>query len=142
MKLCLNIGYSGAKLDIPIKRIQRAEALGYDTVWTSEAYGSDAITPLAWIGAQTRRAMMIDIPAQRDLKPPVYGLGANRAALFNHIQRILSIFCLSLPAVSPEDDPCNHQPQSNLLSNELGNLDQEQVTFKSIQFSIRVSISI
>jgi len=34
---------------------QEAEKLGFDSVWTSEAYGSDAITPLAWIGAQTQR---------------------------------------------------------------------------------------
>ena len=34
---------------------QEAEKLGYDSVWTAEAYGSDAITPLAWIGAQTSK---------------------------------------------------------------------------------------
>ncbi len=55
MKLALNIGYSGGRLDIPLKRIQRAEALGYDAVWTAEAYGSDAITPLAFIAGQTER---------------------------------------------------------------------------------------
>ena len=55
MKLGLSIGYSGAKLRIPIDRIKLAEHLGYDSVWTAEAYGSDAITPLAWIAAQTER---------------------------------------------------------------------------------------
>ncbi|MFV0523741.1 MAG: LLM class F420-dependent oxidoreductase [Acidimicrobiales bacterium] len=55
MKLGLAIGYSGASLRIPIERIQLAEQLGYDSVWTAEAYGSDAITPLAWIAAQTSR---------------------------------------------------------------------------------------
>ena len=55
MKLGLSIGYSGAKLRIPIERIKLAEHLGYDSVWTAEAYGSDAITPLAWIAAQTER---------------------------------------------------------------------------------------
>jgi F420-dependent oxidoreductase-like protein len=55
MKLCLNIGYSGPKMVVPMERILRAEALGFDTVWTSEAYGSDAITPLAYIGALTKR---------------------------------------------------------------------------------------
>ncbi len=35
--------------------IKEAERLGYDSVWTAEAYGSDAITPLAWIGAQTTK---------------------------------------------------------------------------------------
>jgi F420-dependent oxidoreductase-like protein len=55
MKLGLSIGYSGAQLRIPIERIQLAERLGYDSVWTAEAYGSDAITPLAFIAAQTSR---------------------------------------------------------------------------------------
>ncbi|MEM7287486.1 MAG: LLM class F420-dependent oxidoreductase [Actinomycetota bacterium] len=55
MKLGLGIGYSGSKLRIPIDRIKLAEHLGYDSVWTAEAYGSDAITPLAWIAAQTER---------------------------------------------------------------------------------------
>ena len=55
MKLGLGIGYSGAELRIPIERIQLAERLGYDSVWTAEAYGSDAITPLAFIAAHTSR---------------------------------------------------------------------------------------
>jgi F420-dependent oxidoreductase-like protein len=55
MKLGLSIGYSRATLDIPVKLIQRAEELGYDSVWTAEAYGSDAVTPLAYIAALTRR---------------------------------------------------------------------------------------
>jgi F420-dependent oxidoreductase-like protein len=55
MKLALSIGYSGPDLRIPIDRIRRAERLGYHSVWTAEAYGSDAITPLAWIAAQTER---------------------------------------------------------------------------------------
>lgn len=55
MKLGLNVGYSGAKLNLPMKMIKEADELGYDAVWTAEAYGSDAVTPLAWIGAQTER---------------------------------------------------------------------------------------
>jgi F420-dependent oxidoreductase-like protein len=55
MKLGLSIGYSRATLDIPVKLIQRAEELGYDSVWTAEAYGSDAVTPLAYIAALTKR---------------------------------------------------------------------------------------
>jgi F420-dependent oxidoreductase-like protein len=55
MKLGLSIGYSRAQLDIPVKLVQRAEELGYDSVWTAEAYGSDAVTPLAYLAALTRR---------------------------------------------------------------------------------------
>jgi F420-dependent oxidoreductase-like protein len=55
MKLGLSIGYSGAHLDVPVKLVQRAEELGYDSVWTAEAYGSDAVTPLAYLAALTKR---------------------------------------------------------------------------------------
>jgi F420-dependent oxidoreductase-like protein len=55
MKLGLSIGYSRAQLDIPVKLVQRAEELGYDSVWTAEAYGSDAVTPLAYLAALTER---------------------------------------------------------------------------------------
>ncbi len=55
MKLGLAIGYSGAHLDVPVALVQRAEELGYDSVWTAEAYGSDAVTPLAFLAAHTKR---------------------------------------------------------------------------------------
>jgi F420-dependent oxidoreductase-like protein len=48
------MGYSGAELSLNVGMAQEAEALGYHSVWTAEAYGSDAVSPLAWIGAQTR----------------------------------------------------------------------------------------
>lgn len=55
MKLGLSLGYSGPQLALPLKKVQLAERLGYDSVWTAEAYGSDAITPLAYIAAHTER---------------------------------------------------------------------------------------
>lgn len=55
MKLALVIGYSGAQMALPVARVQRAEALGYDSVWTAEAYGSDALSPLAYLAAVTSR---------------------------------------------------------------------------------------
>jgi F420-dependent oxidoreductase-like protein len=55
MKLGLAVEYAGRNVEVPIERIQRLEALGYDSVWTAEAYGSDAITPLAFIAAHTRK---------------------------------------------------------------------------------------
>jgi alkanesulfonate monooxygenase SsuD/methylene tetrahydromethanopterin reductase-like flavin-dependent oxidoreductase (luciferase family) len=45
----------GASISIDIDLIRHAEDLGYDSVWTAEAWGADAITPLAWIAAQTSR---------------------------------------------------------------------------------------
>jgi alkanesulfonate monooxygenase SsuD/methylene tetrahydromethanopterin reductase-like flavin-dependent oxidoreductase (luciferase family) len=55
MKLGFMLGYSGAALDVDVAKVQEAERLGYDSVWTAEAWGSDAVTPLAWIGAHTSR---------------------------------------------------------------------------------------
>lgn len=55
MKLGLILGYSGANLHIDIDLVKEAEKLGFDSVWTAEAWGSDAVTPLAWIAAQTSR---------------------------------------------------------------------------------------
>jgi len=55
MKLGLMLGYSGGDLQLPVERVQLAERLGYDTVWTSEAYGSDALSPLAYLAAKTER---------------------------------------------------------------------------------------
>ena len=55
MKLGLVSGYSGASMSLNMDLILHAERLGFDSVWTAEAYGSDAISPLAWIGARTSR---------------------------------------------------------------------------------------
>jgi F420-dependent oxidoreductase-like protein len=55
MRLGLISGYSGAQMGMPIDLIQEAEKSGFDSVWTAEAYGSDAIAPLAWIGALTKK---------------------------------------------------------------------------------------
>src|SRR3981081_4204526 len=55
MKLGLSIGYSKAHLDLPVALVQRAEELGYDSVWTAEAYGAAAVTPLAFRAAVTKR---------------------------------------------------------------------------------------
>jgi F420-dependent oxidoreductase-like protein len=40
-------------IQVDIERIKYAESLGYDSIWTAEAYGADAVTPAAWILAQT-----------------------------------------------------------------------------------------
>jgi len=58
MKIGISVGYSGSKMTLPIKRVQRAEELGIDSIWASETYGSDAITPLAYIAALTKRVKL------------------------------------------------------------------------------------
>ncbi|HEX7478039.1 MAG TPA: LLM class F420-dependent oxidoreductase [Polyangiales bacterium] len=55
MKLGLVVGYSGRKLTLPMGLVHEAEQLGFDSVWTSEAYGSDAVSVSAWILANTKK---------------------------------------------------------------------------------------
>jgi F420-dependent oxidoreductase-like protein len=55
MKLGVQLGYWGLGLsaDDQIAIVREAERAGYDSVWSAEAYGSDAATVLAWLAAQT-----------------------------------------------------------------------------------------
>lgn len=56
MRLALGVGYwSSGPPAGALEQIQEAERLGFDSIWTAEAYGSDALTPLAWWGASTSR---------------------------------------------------------------------------------------
>jgi F420-dependent oxidoreductase-like protein len=57
VRLGVHIGYWGLGLGAAeqLELVQEAERLGYDSVWTAEAYGSDAVTILAWLAAQTER---------------------------------------------------------------------------------------
>ena len=55
MKLGILGGNIGRKVAIDIDRIRHAENLGYDSVWTAEAWGGDAVTPAAWMLAQTEK---------------------------------------------------------------------------------------
>src|SRR6266851_2740688 len=58
MKLGLVTGYSGAQMTLDMTPILEAEKLGFESVWTAEAYGSDAISPLAWIGSRTSKVKL------------------------------------------------------------------------------------
>jgi F420-dependent oxidoreductase-like protein len=54
LRLGLNLGYWVRPADAtPL--VLAAERLGYESVWTAESWGSDALTPLAWYGARTSR---------------------------------------------------------------------------------------
>ena len=55
MRLGLNLGYWGAAPADNVALAQEAERLGFDSVWTAEAYGSDAVTTLTWLAAKTER---------------------------------------------------------------------------------------
>ena len=55
MRLGLNLGYFGTAVADDARLVTEAESLGYDSVWTAEAYGADAVTPLAYLAAITDR---------------------------------------------------------------------------------------
>ncbi len=56
LKLGLNVGYwAGGPPPGAAESVQEAERLGFESIWTAEAYGSDALMPLAWWGSATER---------------------------------------------------------------------------------------
>jgi F420-dependent oxidoreductase-like protein len=57
MKLGVHVGYWGLGMGASdqLAVVQEAERLGYDSVWSAEAYGSDAATVLAWLAGQTSK---------------------------------------------------------------------------------------
>src|SRR5215469_13617954 len=55
MRLGLNFGYWGSEPTDNISIALEAERLRYHSLWTAEAYGSDAVTPLTWLAARTER---------------------------------------------------------------------------------------
>jgi F420-dependent oxidoreductase-like protein len=70
VKLGLSVGYwsAGHGPAQQLAAVREAERLGYDSVWTAEAYGSDAATVLGWIAGQTTRirigAGILQMPAR------------------------------------------------------------------------------
>jgi F420-dependent oxidoreductase-like protein len=70
VKLGLDLGYSGAQMALPMDKILLAEKLGFDSVWTAEAYGSDAFTPLAFIAGQTKKLRLATGIAQLAARTP------------------------------------------------------------------------
>ncbi len=55
MKLGLNLGFLTSSNPNPVPLALEAEKLGYDSVWVAEAWGSDAVSLLSWVGASTAR---------------------------------------------------------------------------------------
>jgi F420-dependent oxidoreductase-like protein len=70
MRLGINFGYQdwGTGLANAVALAQEAEGLGYHSVWTAEAYGTDAVTPLTWLMAHTERlnfgSAILQMPAR------------------------------------------------------------------------------
>ena len=71
LKLGLGLDlYRGAELDVPVAAVQLAERLGYHSVWTAEAYGADALSPLAFLAAHTSRIKLATGVVQIDARTP------------------------------------------------------------------------
>ncbi|MFG2191387.1 LLM class F420-dependent oxidoreductase [Streptomyces sp. NPDC048639] len=71
MRLGLALGYWGRGPDpTHVELAVEAERLGYASVWTAEAWGSDAFTPLTWIAARTSRIRLGTAVAQMAARTP------------------------------------------------------------------------
>src|SRR5579871_4428433 len=71
MKLALRLDlYRAAKLEVPVDLVREAEDLGYHSVWSAEAYGTDALSPLAYLAALTRRIKLGTAVVQVAARPP------------------------------------------------------------------------
>ena len=71
LKLGLSLGYwAGGPPQGALDSIKEADRLGFDSVWTAEAYGSDALVPLAWWGASTERIKLGTAIAQISARTP------------------------------------------------------------------------
>jgi len=70
LKLGINLGYwgIGPQGDDAVELVRAAEAKGFDSVWVAESYGSDCVSILAWLAAQTERiklgAAIMQVPAR------------------------------------------------------------------------------
>jgi len=99
LQLGYQIGYWGAAppVDVP-ETLAEAERLGYDSFWTAEAYGSDALTPLAWWGAATSRIKLGTSICQLSARTPA--AMAMAALTLDHLSG--GRFILGLGASGPQ----------------------------------------
>ena len=99
LKLGYMIGYWGAQPPVGVPAaLAEAESLGYDSCWTAEAYGSDALTPLAWWGAQTSRIKLGTSICQLSARTPT--AMAMAALTLDHLSG--GRFILGLGASGPQ----------------------------------------
>ena len=99
LDLGMMIGYWGAGPPVGTPElIAEAERLGFRSVWTAEAYGSDALTPLAWWGAQTSRIQLGTSIIQMSARTPT--ATAMAAITMDHLSN--GRFILGLGASGPQ----------------------------------------
>src|SRR5438874_1089600 len=83
MRLGLMLGYWMPDPWDPTDLVQEAERLGYESVWTAEAYGSDVFSPLCWVGARTSRIKLGTAIMQVSARTPA--CAAMTAATIDHL---------------------------------------------------------
>lgn len=99
LKLGYNTGYwSSGPPKGAAEGIQEAERLGFDSIWTAEAYGSDALTPLAWWGARTESVKLGTAIMQMSARTPA--AAAMAAITMDHLSG--GRFILGLGASGPQ----------------------------------------
>ncbi|MEU5697177.1 LLM class F420-dependent oxidoreductase [Actinosynnema sp. NPDC020468] len=99
MKLGLGTGYWSSRPPVGVpEAVAEAERLGFDSIWTSEAYGSDALTPLAWWGASTTKVRLGTNIAQISARTPT--ATAMAAITLDHLSG--GRFVLGLGASGPQ----------------------------------------
>ncbi len=98
MKLGLMTGYSSSTLSIPLDTIHHAERLGFDSVWTAEAYGADAVTTATWILANTSRINVGTAIMQMPARTPA--MAAMTAMSLSHLSG--NRFIVGLGASGPQ----------------------------------------
>ena len=75
MKLGLVLGYSGKRVQLDMAPILEAERLGFSSVWTAEAYGSDAVSTAAWVLSRTERIQVGTAIMQMPARTPACAAG-------------------------------------------------------------------
>jgi F420-dependent oxidoreductase-like protein len=71
VKLALRLDlYRAASLTVPVDLVLSAEDMGYHSVWSAEAYGADALSPLAYLAGLTKRIKLATGIAQLAARPP------------------------------------------------------------------------
>jgi F420-dependent oxidoreductase-like protein len=99
MKLGYNTGYWSAGPPAGAdEAVKEADRLGFDSIWTAEAYGSDALTPLAWWGANTTNVRLGTAIMQMSARTPT--AAAMAAITLDHLSN--GRFILGLGASGPQ----------------------------------------
>jgi F420-dependent oxidoreductase-like protein len=83
MKLGTGVIGFGPKAKIDLDLLRHAESLGYDSAWTAEAYGNDAVSTAAWVLASTTKLRVGTAIMQMPARTPA--MAAMTAMTLDHL---------------------------------------------------------